>query len=217
MKHAEPTRVLAIRHGETAWNVDTRLQGKLNIALNSKGRRQAASVGLALAQEQEPIAAIYSSDLSRAHDTALAISKETNVAIKTDVGLQERGFGVFEGKTLAEAEVLWPNDVKLWRQRDPDFCPDGGESLRQFKARVLQAAQARMACHPGEQVVIVAHGGVLDVLYREATGQSIEAPRTWVVGNAVINRFLWTPQGYTLVGWHDARHLDDGVLAEAHA
>lgn len=215
LKHPEPTRVLAMRHGETAWNVDARIQGSLDIGLNDMGRRQAERLGMAL--EQEPIAALYSSDLWRAYDTALAISKTTGISIVTDQGLRERGFGIFEGKTFDEVAAQWPTQALRWRQRDPDFCPEGGESLTQFRDRILTASQTLAARHPGEQIAIVAHGGVMDVLYRAATGQGIQATRTWALGNAVINRLLWTPTTLTLVGWNDTRHLDDESLTEAHA
>ena len=207
-----------MRHGETAWNVDTRIQGSLDIGLNEKGRSQAERLGAALGknQTQEPIAAIYSSDLWRAYDTALAISKATGVPVVTNEGLRERGFGVFEGKTFAEIESDWPDQARLWRQRDPEFCPEGGESLTQFRDRILTASQALTARHAGEQIAIVAHGGVMDVLYRAATGQGIQATRTWALGNAVINRLLWVPTTFSLVGWNDTTHLDDDILNEAH-
>jgi probable phosphoglycerate mutase len=219
MSHQQATRVLAIRHGETSWNVDTRIQGKLDIGLNDNGRKQAERLGAALAksQAQEPlnvISAIYSSDLWRAYDTALSISKATGVPVVADEGLRERGFGVFEGKTFDEIAQLWPDQSLRWRQRDPHFCPEGGESLTQFTERILKASQALAAAHPGQQIALVAHGGVMDVLYRAATGQGIQAPRTWSLGNAVINRLLWTPAGFTLVGWNDAQHLEDAAMDE---
>jgi probable phosphoglycerate mutase len=86
-----------------------------------------------------------------------------------------------------------------------------------FRDRILTASQALTARHPGEQIALVAHGGVMDVLYRAATGQSIQATRTWALGNAVINRLLWVPTTFSLVGWNDTTHLDDGILNEAHA
>lgn len=219
MSHPQATRLIAIRHGETAWNVDGRVQGKLDIGLNTKGRDQAERLGVALGSSQplEPITALYSSDLWRAHDTALSISKATGVPIVSDEGLRERGFGIFEGKTFAEVEAQWPEQALRWRQRDPDFCPEGGESLAMFRDRILSATQALTQRHEGEQIAIVAHGGVMDVLYRAATHQDIQAKRTWELGNAVINRLLWTPAGFTLVGWNDARHLDEDAMNEAHA
>jgi 2,3-bisphosphoglycerate-dependent phosphoglycerate mutase len=219
MSQPQATRVIAVRHGETSWNVATRVQGKLDIGLNDKGRDQAERLGVALgsSQQAEPISAIYSSDLWRAYDTAMSISKSTCVPIVTDEGLRERGFGIFEGKTFAEVETQWPEQALSWRKRDPDFCPEGGESLVTFRDRVLVATQALAARHPGEQIAIVAHGGVMDVLYRAATHQSIQAARTWELGNAVINRLLWTPAGFTLVGWNDAAHLDEEAMNESHA
>jgi 2,3-bisphosphoglycerate-dependent phosphoglycerate mutase len=203
----EPTRIIAIRHGETAWNVSTRIQGQLDIGLNAKGRWQADRVALALAGE--PVKAIYSSDLLRAWDTALSIATATGHNVQTVEGLRERGFGVFQGKTFQEIEALWPDQALRWRKREPEFEPEGGESLLRFRERITQTAQLLAAKHPGEQIVMVAHGGVMDVLYRAATRQDIQAPRTWDLGNATINRLLWTPEGLSLVGWADTQHLDD--------
>ena len=212
----EPTRIIAIRHGETAWNVSTRIQGQLDIGLNETGRWQAHRVARALAGQ--PIAALYSSDLLRAWDTALSIASITGLAVQTVQGLRERSFGMFEGKTFQEIEAQWPDQALLWRQRDPAFEPDGGESLLRFRERITQTMQTLAAQHPGEQIVMVAHGGVMDVLYRAATRQEIQARRTWDLGNATINRLLWTPEGLSLVGWSDTQHLaDDGPRDESTA
>jgi 2,3-bisphosphoglycerate-dependent phosphoglycerate mutase len=80
--------------------------------------------------------------------------------------------------------------------------------LLQLRERVSRTVSALAARHPGEQIVVVAHGGVLDTLYRIATGQAVNSPRTWQLPNGAINRLLWTPQGFTLVGWSDTQHLD---------
>jgi probable phosphoglycerate mutase len=131
-------------------------------------------------------------------------------------GLRERSFGVFEGKTFNEIDAAWPDDAQAWRKRVPDWAPEGGESLLTLRERIAQTAQALAERHMGEQIVLVAHGGVLDVLYRIATGQELQAPRTWQLGNASINRLLWTPQGFSLVGWADTRHLDQETRDETH-
>ena len=68
--------------------------------------------------------------------------------------------------------------------------------------------------HKGELIALVAHGGVMDVLYRAATRLDIQAPRTWTLGNAAINRLLWAPGGLSLVGWADMQHLDSAALDE---
>ena len=211
----EPTRIIAVRHGETAWNVDTRIQGQLDIGLNAMGRWQAHKLALALAGE--PIAAIYTSDLLRAWDTALSVGNAVGREALTDEGLRERGFGVFEGKTFAQIADLWPHESQLWRKRDPDFAPEGGESLVRFRERITKVVDRLAENHAGEQIVLVAHGGVMDVLYRAATRQEIQAPRTWDLGNATINRLLWTPEGLSIVGWADNHHLDDTTLDESTA
>ncbi|VTU15933.1 histidine phosphatase family protein [Variovorax sp. RA8] len=210
----EATRLIAVRHGETAWNVDTRIQGQLDIGLNDTGLWQARRVGEALADE--PVAAIYASDLARAWQTALEIARPRAIEVLPEPGLRERAFGHFEGRTFADIDASLPEQARLWRTRDPEFAPEGGgESLLAFRQRVTGIAGQLAQRHPGELVVLVAHGGVMDVLYRAATRQELQAPRTWHLGNAAINRLLWTPQGFTLVGWGDVSHLDHGTLDEA--
>ncbi len=200
------TRIIAIRHGETAWNVDTRIQGHLDIPLNDTGLWQARQVALALAGE--PIAAVYTSDLQRAHATAKAVADAAGAPLTTDLGLRERSFGHFQGRTFAEIEAELPEDARRWRKRDPHYAPDGGESLVALRERIARTVSQLAERHLGEQVVMVAHGGVLDVIYRLATRQDIQAPRTWQLANAAINRLLWTEDGLTLVGWADTQHLD---------
>ena len=209
----DPTRILAIRHGETAWNVDTRIQGHLDIPLNETGQWQARRLARALAA-QDAIHAIYSSDLLRAHETARAIASATGAPLSTHAGLRERSFGSFEGKTFVEIEAAWPDESRRWRQRDPHWSPQGGESLLQIRERIAHTLQEIAARHLGQQIVLVAHGGVLDQLYRAATGQDLQAPRTWELNNAAVNRLLWTPQALSLVGWADTLHLDERSLNE---
>jgi probable phosphoglycerate mutase len=207
----EATRIIAVRHGETAWNVDARIQGQLDVGLNDTGRWQARRVGEALAGEK--ISAVYSSDLGRAHQTAQSIAEVTGVAVVPEEGLRERSFGIFEGKTFDEIQETWPDHAHNWRKRIPEWePPEGGESLIQLRERVTRTLQALAARHPGELIVVVAHGGVLDAIYRVATGQEVNSPRTWELPNGAINRLLWTPEGFTLVGWSDTQHLDPDTL-----
>jgi probable phosphoglycerate mutase len=211
----QATRIIAIRHGETAWNVDTRLQGHLDIALNAKGLWQADQVARALAGEA--IEAIYTSDLLRAWHTARAIAQSTEAPLVARQDLRERCFGSFEGKTYAELEAQWPEASLRWRKREPDWAPPGGESLLALRQRINRTVAALARQHLGGQIVLVAHGGVMDVLYRLATGQDLQAPRTWQLGNAAINRLLWTADGLTLVGWGDTGHLEEATLDERSA
>ena len=209
----QATRVLAIRHGETAWNVDGRIQGQLDVPLNDTGRWQVHRLALAVADEG--IVAIYSSDLLRALETAQAVARACDRPITTDAGLRERGFGAFEGLSYDEINQRWPEQALRWRKRDPDFGAEGGgESLREFSQRSVATVARLAALHPGETIAVVAHGGVMDCLYRAASHVALDAPRSWQLGNASINRLLYTPQGFTLIGWSDDHHLDDSALDE---
>ena len=209
------TRIVAMRHGQTAWNAASRIQGQLDIGLDATGERQARQLAEALADAE--IAAIYASDLQRALQTAEARAARTGLPVRTDPGLRERGFGVFEGSTHAEVEQRWPAQALRWRQRDPDYGPEGGETLAAFYARSVACATRLAARHPGETVALVAHGGVMDCLYRAATRIGLSAPRTWQLSNASINRLLYSPEGFTLVGWNDALHLDMAMGGDASA
>ena len=202
----QATRIIAVRHGETAWNVDTRIQGHTDIALNHTGQWQARQLARALARQ--PITAIYASDLQRAYATAQAVADATGAPLMADTGLRERSFGNFEGRTFAQIETELPEQALRWRKREPDYAPEGGESLNVLRERIAATTHRLAAQHLGGLVVLVAHGGVLDVLYRLATGQELQAPRTWLLTNAAINRLLWTPEGLSLVGWADTQHLE---------
>lgn len=231
MRGMEAIRITAIRHGETAWNAGARLQGHLDIALNATGRRQAESVGRAVAAHGDAPQAVFSSDLARARDTARAVAQATGAPLVLRPGLRERCFGQLQGRTFAEIEAAQPDVAALWRRRVPGWVPPGpgGESLLALRQRVLaevhtlcQAArapgapgQAGQAAQALPHIVIVTHGGVLDVLYRAATGLDLQDARTWQLGNAAINRLLWTPEGgLTLVGWADTQHLQEETRDE---
>jgi probable phosphoglycerate mutase len=205
----DPTRIFLLRHGQTAWNAETRIQGQLDIPLDATGLWQAERLALAL--QADGIQVIVSSDLQRARQTAAPLADAIDVAVQVDAALRERGFGHFEGSTYAEIETRWPEDTLRWRLREPDFGPGGGEPLQAFYDRSVQAVQALAERHAGQTLAVVAHGGVLDCLYRAACHIDLRAPRTWQVANATINRLLWTPEGFSLVGWNDASHFDEAA------
>lgn len=209
----EITRIIAIRHGETAWNVDTRIQGQLDIPLNDTGRWQAERLGQAVAHEE--FAAVYASDLLRAYETAQAVAQVCGRDIVTDSGLRERHFGAFEGFTWSEIGARWPDQSERWRKRELDFAPAGGETLRRFYERSVATVTRLAGAHPGQTIAVVAHGGVMDCLYRAAARIDLQAPRSWQLGNASINRLLHTAQGLALVGWSDTLHLDGGARDES--
>jgi 2,3-bisphosphoglycerate-dependent phosphoglycerate mutase len=209
----EPTRVIALRHGQTAFNATQRIQGHLDVGLDDTGRWQAARLAAALAGEG--LAAVHASDLARARDTAAAVATACGLPLHTHVALRERHFGRLEGLSYAEIEERFPEDARRWRQREPDFGPGGGESLLDFSARAVGAFAALAEAHRGQSIAIVAHGGVLDCLYRAASGIGLQAARTWQLANAAINRLLWTGEGFVVVGWDDRRHLDEAASGAA--
>lgn len=203
----DATRILAIRHGQTAWNADGRIQGHTDIALDAHGRWQAQRLARALGDED--LQALYSSDLSRARQTAAPLAARRGLALRIESGLRERGFGEFEGLSFAQIERRWPEQAAAWRRRDPDFGARGGEVLREFRDRVLATVTRLARRHRGQGIALVTHGGVLDLLYREAARVALDAPRSWQLANAGVNRLLHSEQGLVLVGWGDVGHLDD--------
>jgi len=209
------TQLFVIRHGETDWNLASRIQGHTDIPLNSTGLAQAARLGKALADE--PLAAVYTSDLQRAYQTGAAIAAQTGAPLIAHASLRERHFGCFEGHSWDEIASNWPEESRRWRQREPGFSPGGGESLEVFYARCVGALEGLARAHEGEAIAVVAHGGVLDCFYRAATRVELQAARGWALGNATINRLLWTGEGLTLIGWNDDQHLQAQSLDEAAA
>jgi probable phosphoglycerate mutase len=209
-----PTTILLIRHGETAWNAEKRLQGHLDIALNAEGERQAALLGAALAAER--IDHIISSDLLRARQTAEAIARGRGTSVGTDPALRERCYGGFEGLLYSEIAARFPREFAAWQARDVDgVLPPGanrGESFREFYKRVTDAITAHAAANPGKTIALVAHGGVLECAYRAALGLSLETPRDFKVLNASVNRFVVEPGALRLVSWGEVSHLQPAVL-----
>jgi probable phosphoglycerate mutase len=205
------TQLVLVRHGETAWNRETRIQGHTDIPLSELGLWQAEQVGRALADEG--LHAIYTSDLLRAADTARAIGRHAGLPVQVDEALRERHFGRFEGLTHDEIMTTHPEEGRRWRERDPSYGPVGGETLTDFYERVITAGQRLAAQHPGQTIALVAHGGVLDCFYRAATHVGLEAPRSWKITNASVNRLMFSSEGFSLVGWADTRHLDEGLSA----
>jgi probable phosphoglycerate mutase len=203
---AAVTHILAIRHGETDWNLQQRLQGHTDIPLNPKGHEQARRLAEAL--RDETLHAIYSSDLNRAVATADALARQRGLQIRQDPAFRERGFGSFEGLTYAEVDERWPEQAERWRRRDLTFAPPGGETLPAFHERCVQALLALVGAHAGQTIAVVAHGGVLDAWYRAASRAGLQAPRTWAMPNAAINRLMVADEGLMLVGWNDSLHLE---------
>jgi probable phosphoglycerate mutase len=205
------TTLLLIRHGETQWNAESRIQGHLDVALSARGRRQAEVLARFLAGAA--IDAVFASDLSRASQTAEPLARALGRPLRLDARLRERGFGLFEGSTYAEAQANWPNEYAIWCRRDPAHALPGGESYLAARVRVLQCLEQIARDHPGQTVAAITHGGVLDIVYRAAFGIPWETPRSHLLPNASINRVLARHPGpaLTVSSWAERSHLDDAL------
>lgn len=203
------TEILLIRHGETAWNAVRRLQGHLDIPLNAEGLRQAQALGAAL--RNEPLDAIFSSDLIRARQTAEAIAAPRGMQVRTDAGLRERCYGAFEGMLYADIGARYPEAYAAWQARAADArFPQGvhrAETLREFHARTVEAIVRIVSTGNFRKVALVAHGGVLECAYRAAQGIGFDRPRDFDIFNASVNRFAWDGERLTLLQWGDVSHL----------
>ena len=199
------TTLIVIRHGETEWNREKRMQGTTDTQLSDVGRSQAQALGRRLAARS--FRALYSSDLSRARDTARAIAEHAGAEIVTDPRLQERRFGIFEGLIAAEIIARYPEEHARFSSRDPDYEVPGGESARSFTRRCLGCLAEIADRHRGGDVVVVTHGLVLDALYRAANGLDHGTPRPVTLINASVNLFGYAGGAWRMDLWGDVSHL----------
>jgi probable phosphoglycerate mutase len=205
---AATTTLLLIRHGETAWNAEHRIQGRLDVPLSATGMWQTGRLAQRLAAEA--IDAVVSSDLARAWMTGAPLAEARGVAMVAEPRLRERAFGIFEGKTLDEIATGHPQEFAAWRARDVDWRIPDGESGTEFIARVLEAVHEIAGRYSGGTVAVVTHGGVLDVVYRAARALAWDAPREHLMLNASINRVQAGEDlpGLRILDWADVAHLD---------
>lgn len=207
------TRFCLVRHGETPWNAERRIQGQTDIGLSDTGLAQATLAGRALAGQ--PVAALYSSDLTRARSTAERIGACLGLAPVLAPQFRERRYGIFEGLTYDQARAQHPDAYRAFETRDPAYgVPGGGESLVQMRARVAPALETLAQAHPGELVVLVTHGGVLDILNRYLRALPLEAPRDFQIPNAGFNWVRREGAGWVVEAWACTAHLTPGSLDE---
>jgi probable phosphoglycerate mutase len=201
------TELVLIRHGETDMNRELRFQGHVDVALNDIGHAQAMRLAARLAGEQAD--AVYASDLLRARQTAAPIAGELALQAVPDEGLREQSFGRVDGMRVADIQRDHPEAWAGWLRFEEDFAMPEGESTRSFHARVIAAVQRLVAAHPQQKVVIVTHGGVLDMIYRTARSLGLAGPRQSEIPNAGVNRVSVRDGVFDILGWADTRHLAD--------
>jgi probable phosphoglycerate mutase len=203
----EPTELIFIRHGETDWNRQQRFQGQIDVPLNETGRAQAARLAQRLADERCDV--LVCSDLVRARETAAALARTWRTAAQPDAAFREQSFGIVDGLDVPTIQQEHADLWALWLEQRADFQLPGGESLREFHARVMAGLHALVRQHAGKTVTVVSHGGVLDMLWRSAHGLPIEGLRSCDIPNTGINRLRWADGALSVVTWADAAHLDE--------
>ena len=198
------TRFLIVRHGETLWNREHRIQGQRNSVLSVSGERQAHATAQRL--RGEACVRLVASDLGRTIQTAEPCATATGLTLETDARLRERNFGEFEGLTPDEIRARHAGAYARWQAREPGYAMPGGESLVALRERA-HACLESIAVATSGKVIIVTHGGVLDAFYRIAANLALDAPRTWPLLNSSINQVEIDDGVWRLCGWGDIAHL----------
>jgi probable phosphoglycerate mutase len=207
--------IVLIRHGETAWNAERRLQGHLDVDLNETGLRQAQLMAQALRDER--FDALYCSDLSRARKTAAPLVAAQGLAPLVDRAWRERCYGAFEGHSYDEIGTLFPEAYAAMRARTKDYrYPQGAhtaETLQEFAARSVGALMHAIGSG-ARRIAIVTHGGVLDCINHHARGIDLSQPRDFEIPNTGINRLTWDGSTLKIVQWANVDHLAGLALDE---
>ena len=204
---SETTRICFVRHGETDWNIEQRLQEPLDLLLIADGDAQAIAAGPHFSGL--PPVALYCSDLLRARQTAQPIAQALHLPMILLPALRERNFGRCEGMTFEEIAASNADDARAIESRDPDYAaPGGGESRRQHEKRILDCIDQLVGNHPGQTIVVVTHGGVLDVIYRRVLGLPSDAPRDYPIPNTGINWVAISGEQWVIESWGETAHLE---------
>lgn len=183
------TEIILIRHGETEWNSQLRMQGHSNSALSAVGRGQIQALGEWM--KNVSFEHIYSSDSLRARQTAEAITQYSGDTLQFDQRIREKNLGVFEGLTSIEARERHPEIYRLFKTGGANYVIDEGESTQQVLDRALEFIEEIRLRHPEQRVVMVTHGGVVRVLMKHTLGLSLDAPTSFLIKNTGIFRLVW--------------------------
>lgn len=204
MPNAASTEILLIRHGETLWNIEGRLQGHKDSALTPLGIRQARAIAERVAANKPHV--LYTSDLPSASRTAEIICNRIGMAPKPDSRLREQNFGELEGLTISEIPEHLREGQRL--RANPDYAMPSGESFRQLHQRAVECITELTDQHPRKRIAVVTHGGILNTLSRHVVGIDLSAPRGFKLFNASLNTILHGGANWALGTWGDIHHLE---------
>jgi probable phosphoglycerate mutase len=203
------TTLWIVRHAETAWNAEGRVQGQTDVPLSDVGHAQARALAALLGGQR--FTALYSSDLQRVTQTARPTARALGLAPRIEPKLRERHYGMFETLTYAEVKVRYPEEYARFRAHDRDFEFGNGEALGAFFERSVSCLADIAAAHPGADVLVFTHGGVLDMAYRHAKGLSLAAKRDFEIPNAGLSRIAVAGERWEVIAWAERAHLEAAI------
>jgi len=198
--------VTLIRHGETQWNRLGKQQGIQNSKLTETGINQAKATALALS-ELGGFDAMFSSPLGRATQTAAILAEALNITFQIEDNLKERNLGIMQGLTINEFKHAHPEAYEGFNSRDPDFVIPEGESSRQRYERGNSCIGTIAARHPGQKILVVTHGGIIDGVIRRIMGMPLQVPRMYSLFNCSINVISIFKDSWRLLSWGDIHHV----------
>ena len=198
--------VLLVRHGETVWNRLLRMQGHRDVPLSPQGLEETQALATRLAARERPVR-IVSSDLVRARATAEAVGAALGLPVDLDPRLREQSLGTWEGLTFAQVRAKDPEMAGRFEAFDPDTRPPEGETRRELAGRVAEALDAHAAPGSAGPVLLVSHGGAIQMLLYRVLGLPLDAPRRFLVPNTSVSVLVPRgPQWYVRT-MGDASHL----------
>ena len=207
------TELILIRHGETDWNRELRFQGHVDVPLNATGHEQARRLAERLAAEKLAVDHLVCSDLIRTQETAApslqVLFPQLRIDTLTDRSLREQSFGIVDGKRVDDIKLEHADAWDRWLRFEADYGMPGGETTRQFHTRVMDAVRRIAQQYQGQKVMVVTHGGVLDMVWRTARGTGLDGPRQSDIPNAGLNRVRVDGDAVEVLDWADVRHLAD--------
>jgi probable phosphoglycerate mutase len=204
--------LILVRHGQSTWNSEHRIQGQLDPPLSDEGRRQAERVGQRIAGR--PFVSLYSSDLKRAFETALAIEAATGLQAESMQGLREIFLGEWEGLRTDDLARRFPEAWSSWTEEPNWDLVPGGEGAARFETRVAAALDEILGRHAQGDVVVVTHGGVIQIALHRVIGRPSRGLFPFKIQNASISVIERRDGRMVIAGVNDTNHLDPAFAAE---